>query len=157
VRATTRPTRRAAPVISATGRSLILLTATPGADDGHHRLCFAAQYRARTRESDETPRAGPGRAQAQRGLAAVIRAEIRRAGPIDFRRWMQLALYAPGLGYYSAGRAKFGAAGDFVTAPELGRAVRALPRGARSRRCWPRPEATCWSSAPAPVRWRPIS
>jgi SAM-dependent MidA family methyltransferase len=33
---------------------------------------------------------------------------------------MELALYAPGLGYYSAGAAKFGAAGDFVTAPELG-------------------------------------
>ena len=33
---------------------------------------------------------------------------------------MELALYAPGLGYYSAGARKFGAAGDFVTAPELG-------------------------------------
>ena len=33
---------------------------------------------------------------------------------------MELALYAPGLGYYSAGARKFGIAGDFVTAPELG-------------------------------------
>jgi SAM-dependent MidA family methyltransferase len=33
---------------------------------------------------------------------------------------MERCLYAPGLGYYSAGRTKFGAAGDFVTAPELG-------------------------------------
>lgn len=33
---------------------------------------------------------------------------------------MERCLYAPGLGYYSAGRLKFGAAGDFVTAPELG-------------------------------------
>lgn len=32
---------------------------------------------------------------------------------------MELALYAPGLGYYSAGSRKFGAGGDFVTAPEL--------------------------------------
>ncbi len=32
---------------------------------------------------------------------------------------MQMALYEPGLGYYSAGASKFGAAGDFVTAPEL--------------------------------------
>lgn len=32
---------------------------------------------------------------------------------------MELALYAPGLGYYSAGSTKFGAAGDFVTAPEI--------------------------------------
>ncbi|MBC7945233.1 MAG: class I SAM-dependent methyltransferase, partial [Burkholderiales bacterium] len=32
---------------------------------------------------------------------------------------MELALYAPGFGYYSAGAAKFGASGDFITAPEL--------------------------------------
>ena len=54
-------------------------------------------------------------------LAALIRGEIRSAdGALDFSRYMELALYAPGLGYYSAGAAKFGAAGDFVTAPELG-------------------------------------
>jgi len=39
---------------------------------------------------------------------------------MEFARFMELALYAPGLGYYSAGRTKFGADGDFVTAPELG-------------------------------------
>ena len=54
-------------------------------------------------------------------LAALIREEIIRAGgALDFARYMELALYAPGLGYYSAGTTKFGAAGDFVTAPELG-------------------------------------
>lgn len=54
-------------------------------------------------------------------LAARIREEIARAGgALDFARYMELALYAPGLGYYSAGTTKFGAAGDFVTAPELG-------------------------------------
>lgn len=53
-------------------------------------------------------------------LAALIRAEIRAYGSIPFSRYMELALYAPGLGYYSAGSTKFGAAGDFVTAPELG-------------------------------------
>src|SRR5215468_7881007 len=54
-------------------------------------------------------------------LSALIRAEIAAAGgSIDFARYMELALYAPGLGYYSAGAAKFGAAGDYVTAPELG-------------------------------------
>lgn len=41
-------------------------------------------------------------------------------GAIPFARFMELALYAPGLGYYSAGARKFGAEGDFVTAPELG-------------------------------------
>ncbi|HUQ09893.1 MAG TPA: SAM-dependent methyltransferase [Steroidobacteraceae bacterium] len=42
-----------------------------------------------------------------------------RGGIIGFDAWMRLALYAPGLGYYSAGATKFGGAGDFVTAPEL--------------------------------------
>ena len=55
------------------------------------------------------------------GLATVIRNEIfGSGGGIPFSRFMELCLYAPGLGYYSAGSAKFGAAGDFVTAPELG-------------------------------------
>ncbi len=40
-------------------------------------------------------------------------------GWISFARYMELALYAAGLGYYSGGAAKFGAAGDFVTAPEI--------------------------------------
>jgi SAM-dependent MidA family methyltransferase len=53
-------------------------------------------------------------------LAALIRDEIAARGPIPFSRYMELCLYAPGLGYYSAGKTKFGAAGDFVTAPELG-------------------------------------
>ena len=55
-----------------------------------------------------------------RELAALIRNEIVANGPMPFSRYMMLCLYAPGLGYYSAGRTKFGAAGDFVTAPELG-------------------------------------
>jgi SAM-dependent MidA family methyltransferase len=41
------------------------------------------------------------------------------AGAISFAEFMHEALYAPGLGYYAAGSAKFGAAGDFVTAPEI--------------------------------------
>jgi SAM-dependent MidA family methyltransferase len=40
-------------------------------------------------------------------------------GWIGFERFMELALYAPGMGYYSGGARKFGAAGDFVTAPEI--------------------------------------
>jgi SAM-dependent MidA family methyltransferase len=40
-------------------------------------------------------------------------------GHIGFDRFMELALYAPGLGYYSSGHHKFGEGGDFVTAPEL--------------------------------------
>ncbi|HZX80474.1 MAG TPA: SAM-dependent methyltransferase, partial [Lysobacter sp.] len=54
-------------------------------------------------------------------LARHIHAEIAaNGGAIPFSRFMELALYAPGLGYYSAGATKFGEAGDFVTAPELG-------------------------------------
>lgn len=39
---------------------------------------------------------------------------------MSFARYMELVLYAPGLGYYSGGARKFGAEGDFITAPELG-------------------------------------
>lgn len=53
-------------------------------------------------------------------VAAHLRQTIAAAGGwIPFSRFMQQALYAPGLGYYSAGARKFGAAGDFVTAPGL--------------------------------------
>ncbi len=53
-------------------------------------------------------------------LAALIRQELAVAGGwMPFPRFMQLALYAPGLGYYSAGSHKLGAGGDYVTAPEL--------------------------------------
>jgi len=54
-------------------------------------------------------------------LGALIRGTINDAGGwISLAQFMDLALYAPGLGYYSAGLHKFGSAGDFVTAPELG-------------------------------------
>lgn len=53
-------------------------------------------------------------------VAAAIHAEIAHAGGwIPFSRYMEIALYAPGLGYYAAGLQKFGAGGDFVTAPEI--------------------------------------
>ncbi|MDP9066002.1 MAG: SAM-dependent methyltransferase [Pseudomonadota bacterium] len=51
---------------------------------------------------------------------ARIAGEIESAGGwIGFERYMELALYAPGLGYYSAGARKFGPGGDFTTAPEV--------------------------------------
>jgi SAM-dependent MidA family methyltransferase len=53
-------------------------------------------------------------------LADAIRAEIAADGGwISFERFMDLALYAPGLGYYSAGARKLGPGGDFVTAPQM--------------------------------------
>jgi SAM-dependent MidA family methyltransferase len=53
-------------------------------------------------------------------VAAHARGEIAASGGwMSFARYMELALYAPGLGYYSAGARKLGKAGDFVTAPEI--------------------------------------
>lgn len=53
-------------------------------------------------------------------LLEHIEAELAAAGGwIPFARYMELALYAPGLGYYSGGARKFGPGGDFITAPEL--------------------------------------
>ncbi len=53
-------------------------------------------------------------------LADIIRQEIHLSGGfITFARFTELALYFPGLGYYSAGQHKWGKEGDFVTAPEI--------------------------------------
>jgi SAM-dependent MidA family methyltransferase len=53
-------------------------------------------------------------------LSDVIMQEIVQAGGwIDFEQYMQLALYYPGLGYYSGGAQKFGGEGDFITSPEI--------------------------------------
>jgi len=66
------------------------------------------------------PRPSDDALQVSAALAAEIGREIDLSGGwLDFARYMELALYAPGLGYYSAGSAKLGPAGDFVTAPEL--------------------------------------
>lgn len=55
-----------------------------------------------------------------RAVAELVRGEIKTAGGwISFAHYMKLVLYAPGMGYYSAGAAKFGRVGDFVTAPEI--------------------------------------
>ncbi len=71
--------------------------------------------------SPELPTPDPDAIAHSRRLEAVIRHHIAQSGGrIPFSRFMELALYAPGLGYYVAGRHKFGDAGDFVTAPELG-------------------------------------
>lgn len=57
---------------------------------------------------------------ASHALQHQIAADIaRHHGAISFARFMELALYAPGLGYYSGGAAKLGKDGDFTTAPEL--------------------------------------
>ena len=66
------------------------------------------------------PEASPDALAHSAQLSAAIHCEIEASGGwITFARFMELALYAPGLGYYSAGARKLGAAGDFVTAPEI--------------------------------------
>ena len=53
-------------------------------------------------------------------LAHQISQEIKaQGGQISFAKYMEMALYMPGLGYYAAGKTKLGKAGDFTTAPEL--------------------------------------
>ena len=66
----------------------------------------------------------PALSEAESAHSLALRSRIRREieareGWISFARFMEMALYEPGLGYYSAGAAKFGAVGDFVTAPEI--------------------------------------
>jgi SAM-dependent MidA family methyltransferase len=57
---------------------------------------------------------------ASRALQTLIANDIRhKSGWISFARYMELALYAPELGYYSGGAAKLGKDGDFTTAPEI--------------------------------------
>ena len=66
------------------------------------------------------PPPAPEAAAHSRDLAEHIANAIVAEGDwIPFSRFMELALYAPGLGYYAAGARKFGAQGDFVTAPEI--------------------------------------
>jgi SAM-dependent MidA family methyltransferase len=66
------------------------------------------------------PALSPAEQRHSHALATRIREQLLAAGGwLSFERFMELALYAPGLGYYSAGSAKLGAGGDFVTAPEV--------------------------------------
>lgn len=66
------------------------------------------------------PAPGADELEHSQRLTMLLREEIAATGPMPFSRFMERCLYAPGLGYYSAGSAKFGASGDFITAPELG-------------------------------------
>ncbi|MDH4072005.1 MAG: SAM-dependent methyltransferase [Gammaproteobacteria bacterium] len=60
-----------------------------------------------------------GAAHSERVAGHIGRLIDEAGGDIPFAAFMQEALYAPGLGYYVAGAPKFGASGDFVTAPEI--------------------------------------
>lgn len=58
--------------------------------------------------------------QINQALQHKITSEIKQNGVISFAKFMKMALYQPGLGYYSAGLNKIGEGGDFITASELG-------------------------------------
>jgi SAM-dependent MidA family methyltransferase len=74
--------------------------------------------------------------EAQAQHSAAVRDYLARqiaasGGWLCFEQFMESALYAPGLGYYSAGAHKLGAGGDFTTAPEVSR----LFGGCVARQC----------------------
>jgi SAM-dependent MidA family methyltransferase len=52
-------------------------------------------------------------------VQCIVSACEQQGGVIPFSRYMEIALYQPGLGYYSGGLQKFGERGDFITAPEV--------------------------------------
>ena len=65
------------------------------------------------------PQADPDSLAHSREVAAFLRERIAETGSISFAEFMHHALYAPGLGYYTAGSTKFGEEGDYITAPEV--------------------------------------
>ena len=68
----------------------------------------------------QLPQPGTEAQAASAALSALIAQEISaESGWISFARFMELALYAPQLGYYTGGAAKLGQTGDFITAPEI--------------------------------------
>ncbi len=58
-------------------------------------------------------------AHSERLIGRIVECIEKSGGVLPFDAYMQACLYEPGLGYYSAGAVKFGAEGDFVTAPEI--------------------------------------
>ena len=91
----------------------------------------------KARQSDSLPVPGPDARAQSEALRALIRDgnRVSAGGWLPFDRYMELALYAPGLGYYSGGAMKFGRrsedGSDFVTAPGVVAAVRRDARAAR--------------------------
>src|SRR5450631_709151 len=110
VRAISAPTRRAPPVIRTTwscNEELSILGFMP-----HNHTATDLQREHMLND-----------AQARHCalMHEYLAAEITAAGWMSFERFMDMALYTPGMGYYSAGAHKLGAGGDFTTAPEVSR------------------------------------
>ncbi|MFV2054916.1 MAG: hypothetical protein ACC707_00550, partial [Thiohalomonadales bacterium] len=83
------------------------------------RRAANAQLQAANRAATQLPLPTSDAISHSEALIECIRERIAAAGGfIAFSEYMSLVLMQPGLGYYSAGSKKFGAAGDFITAPE---------------------------------------
>lgn len=81
---------------------------------------YSQQLYQSASDSKDLPAPGDLAQQHSEKLIALIKDEIdKNNGIISFQRYMELTLYAPGLGYYAAGSAKLGEGGDFITAPEI--------------------------------------
>ena len=79
-----------------------------------------SSYHSEPQTLAQLPIPGEQETEHSQALIGVILADIeRQGGVVSFCDYMRMALYQPGLGYYSAGSTKFGASGDFVTAPEI--------------------------------------
>ncbi len=80
---------------------------------------FSARLRAAQKSLPSLPAPSVEAQALSAELSARLVAAMAAGGSLPFWRYMDMALYEPGLGYYSAGCRKLGEAGDFVTAPEL--------------------------------------
>lgn len=81
---------------------------------------YAEQLYQSGRDTKDLPVPGDLAQQHSEKLIALIKDDIdKNKGAISFQRYMELVLYAPGLGYYAAGSNKLGEEGDFITAPEI--------------------------------------
>src|ERR1700691_6259286 len=111
VRAISAPTRRAPPVISTTwsrNEEFSILGFMP-----HNDTVMAAQRELMLNDAQAR--------HCARVHEYLVGQVAAAGGWLSFERYMDLALYAPGLGYYVAGARKLGPGGDFVTAPEISR------------------------------------
>src|SRR5277367_4822075 len=109
VRAISAPTRRAPPVISATWSRNEEFSILRFMRDNHTAMPAQRELMLDDAQAQHCAR-----------MHDHLTGQIDAAGGwLSFERFMELALYAPGLGYYSAGSHKLGAGGDFVTAPEV--------------------------------------
>ncbi len=118
---------RLAPPVTSTTRARAAEAGESGKfaeDNGVEALIYNTGMNPKARQSDSLPAPGADALAQSDALSALICERIAEAGGwLPFDRYMDLALYAPGLGYYSGGAMKFGRraedGSDFVTAPEL--------------------------------------